>query len=353
MVCPAKHNTYDAAHIFFSDGICNHELAFMFTRLATAGVRFKHILDDCPIGDWKFPMIWAAGRKVLQDLFSPGRERSMREHLSFGSGPTELLFAIPFVLAYIDLHLSPELRQKFRSEIQSFRAMCDIVGALKRSKVAEADADASAAHLLEALERHARFYRAAYQHEPTAFLSKWHMQWHLPGQIRRDGRLLDTMPAERKHGVIRLAADQVKHTRSFENSVLKRALSITLHDLGELQLGDGLRGAVRHKLFSEMCGLNEEAVFAKQAKMGNTSFHSGDFIALGDGMWCVDGFASTPEEPGPLLIARPCTREAGVSTTVSRWRVDSEPAVFSLSAAPRLAELWRWQDEGHAIVVSY
>lgn len=277
----------------------------------------------------------------------------MREHLSFGAGPTELLFGIPFVLAYVDLNLSPDLRQTFKKELQSFRAMCDIVGALKRAKVAEADADASAAALLDALQRHAHLYRAAYHDEPTAFLSKWHMQWHLPGQIRRDGRLLDTMPAERKHGVIRLAADQIKHTRSFEQSVLKRALSITLHDLGELQLGDGLRGAMRQPRLGEMCGLSDEAVFAKRAKLGNTCFHSGDFIALGDDMWCVDAFASAPEELGPLLIARPCIRQAGLSTTVSRCKVDPQPAVFSLSAAPRLAELWRWQDEGNAIVVSY
>ena len=162
VVRPTEQNTYDAAHVFFSDGIFNHELAYFLSRLSSEGIRFKDIMAACDVDAWSFPAIWTAGRKVLKGLFDQRRERSMKDNQSFGSGPTEMLFAIPFLSAFVDLGLNPDHKRRFSKEIDCLRAMCQVVGAMKRAKSGNLGAAASADALRVAMVRHAQAYKASY-----------------------------------------------------------------------------------------------------------------------------------------------------------------------------------------------
>lgn len=353
VVRPAEQNTYDAAHVFFNDGIFNHELAYFLSRLSSAGIRFNDIMSACAIDAWTFPAIWAAGRKVLKGLFDQKRERSMRDNQSFGSGPTEMLFAIPFLSAFVDLGLNSDHKRRFSQEIDCLRAMCQVVGAMKRAKVGDLGAAASADALRVAMGRHAEAYKASYAGEPTAYLPKWHVQWHLIGQILRDSMLLDTMPAERKHSVIRTVAAQVQHTSTFERSVVARALVTTLHDMQELDAGDGLRGPRADPELDSMFGLPAGSTFSATARYQNVVFSSGDIVFLGGAALCVDAFCAQPGHRGILMLARPCTCRSRISETMTKWRVGSEAYLRPLAEPPLLAEMWRWESDHDVLVVAY
>ena len=353
VVRPAEQNTYDAAHVFFSDGIFNHELAYFLSRLSSEGIRFKDIMAACDVDAWSFPAIWTAGRKVLKGLFDQRRERSMKDNQSFGSGPTEMLFAIPFLSAFVDLGLNPDHKRRFSKEIDCLRAMCQVVGAMKRAKSGNLGAAASADALRVAMVRHAQAYKASYGGEPTAYLPKWHVQWHLIGQVLRDGMLLDTMPAERKHSVIRTVAAAVQHTSAFERSVVARALVTTLHDMQELDAGDGLRGPRRDPELEGVMGLPAGSTFSASARYQNVVFSSGDIVFVSGAVLCVDAFFAQPGHRDLLMLARPCACRSRLSDTTTRWRVGVEAFLRPLAEPPRLAEMWRWESDEDVLVVAY
>ena len=86
-----------------------------------------------------------------------------------------------------------------------------------------------------AILRHDVAFEAAYGGAVDEYVPKFHFTKHIPEQLRLDGFLQDCFTTERKHSLVLQAAEPVRNTRSFERSVLSRALLMHLDDTKHLR----------------------------------------------------------------------------------------------------------------------
>ena len=86
-----------------------------------------------------------------------------------------------------------------------------------------------------AILRHDVAFEAAYGGAVDEYVPKFHFTKHIPEQLRLDGFLQDCFTTERKHSLVLHAAEPIDNTRSFERSVLSRALLMHLDDTKHLR----------------------------------------------------------------------------------------------------------------------
>lgn len=72
---------------------------------------------------------------------------------------------------------------------------------------------------------------------------KHHWLMDLASQVRRDGALIDAFIIERRHLMVKALAEPVRNTKQYEISVLSGLLTVQLHDVKELVVGDRLIGS--------------------------------------------------------------------------------------------------------------
>ena len=133
----------------------------------------------------------------------------------------------------------------------------------------------------------------------------------LPGQVQRDGLLIDCFTGERKNQTIKTAATAVINTRSFEKSVIARVLAAQFAKLSE---PDHLRDALLHPApapeLAELLGL-DISTQARGLMWRGTALHSGDMLLI-DGEYQLAKVFALMRDGSFLLIAQAHRRECEV-----------------------------------------
>ena len=291
LVRPAEVNRYDPTHCFFSNGICAKELGFCLERLQRAGVGFEPI--RILLGaDWKTPSHnRATGR--LKDSFDTAREKHFKRTKDFSPGASETMDIMPAMRYFLEKSalLLPELD----AEIKSFAALAHVVHLVKRGKCCEL----VGVSLGLALQDHAAKFARAYADEDKAYIPKFHFARHIPHPS--DAWIMDTFTCERKHSMVKEAADPVRNTRSFEKSLLSRALVLQASRFHTLR-ADGLIDA------APCDELEEGALIAVCIRWHGTKIAEGDvlFLVETSEMFWVHGFAQIHGQLA--LLANACAR---------------------------------------------
>ena len=217
-VKPSSSILYETMHSYFAHGAAAVEMhLFIGACSAELGLKFEHFEVFCS-ADWK--MAKTAHKLNPAVLWSANREKASSD--SYKGMATELLQIFPLVRHFADTIV--ENTGRIRNQLQSFRAMSDIVVCLQTLKRRSAIPEAGCQEL-ELLQRaHMRAFMAAYGQDE--FKPKHHFCMHVPSQLRRHGMLFDAFTLERKHRTIKRHACNIVNTSGdYEWSVLMKSVA--------------------------------------------------------------------------------------------------------------------------------
>ena len=222
---PVDVHTYDPTHTFLADGSMNTEVDFCLRRLGEHGITFELLSNQIAAYDWHFPHFVSASKARLADMLS----RSKRDHFyndqnhKLSLGPSEMLMFVPVLAHTLEDLALPDLALETKS-----LSCCN--GALRAYMAAKRGEPAAADRLHAALDEWADAYAAAYRTEPSAYKPKWHFQFDIVDQIRRDGMALDAFVGERKQSCLKTASEFIENastkTMSYELSTLARFIEL-------------------------------------------------------------------------------------------------------------------------------
>ena len=221
---PVDVHTYDATHTFLADGSMNTEVDFLLRRMSEAGVTFELLRVRIYAQQWQLPRHIAGGKARLANVLSPKKaDHYWHDHqcrLSLGL-PDMMLF-LPILTYVVESLALPTLQ----SETRSLTCCSAVLRTLVAAKLGEAVADRMEACLRE----WAVAYKHAYEDMGHAYKPKWHIQFDIPDQIRRDGMALDTFVGERKQSCLKQAAEFIEHaqnhTMTYEATTLARFIGL-------------------------------------------------------------------------------------------------------------------------------
>ena len=186
---PASSTSVDAMHVVFSNGVLPGEIMLLLEAMKKRhGFYFQSLRDY--LGPWKWSQIGEPA-----DCFNKRREKSSNAVLKIDA--SHLLAVYPAVRVFVVEALGKSTR--LVNEIDSFLSICAICDLLVEALhcPAEARALVIADLLTTAVATYLEAFKKAYGLEAVRF--KHHQLLHLPGQIRRDKRLLACWTLERKH----------------------------------------------------------------------------------------------------------------------------------------------------------
>jgi hypothetical protein len=233
---PASSFSYDPMHVLYSNGVAAVEVHLLLQSMREK-TRFDwRDLETFCRSDWHFPAFCKAKGRAIYQVFNETREKASKE--SFKCGATELLVVFPILLHFAELFLSGLLAQ----EMESFRALAEVVYEAQEAKFGRGDAS----KLATAVTLHLDLFKRTYGED--CMKPKHHMVCHLPKQLSRDGFLLDAFTVERKHQEVKRAASNTDNSREYEFSVLCRLHLDELRSQADVLPAAGLRGPqVRHE----------------------------------------------------------------------------------------------------------
>jgi hypothetical protein len=230
-VRPVDVITFDSMHCLVSNGIAQFEVSLMLDALMDLGVTWVQ-LRNFAASDWKFSSALGSSH-TLRGCLAPAREKAYKKEGSFKAGASEMLLVSP-VLQFF-LHKVIGVPSQMTDQIASFDALNS---SLRLVNLIKQGFDVTR-QLADSLKAHALAFEKAY---PEANAKpKTHYVLHVPGQVVRDGVLLDAFVGERKHGGMKRQADGVKNTVTFEHTIISRAVCSQLSWLEDpANLADGL-----------------------------------------------------------------------------------------------------------------
>ena len=305
--------THDAAHILFSDGVVSCELNLLLPRMAiTANLSFRKI-GDAINAAWLFPKAMKGGGNPFKALWADSREAHWKREKSIQGFASEIMANTPAV-AFL-LETSPSLKRLMPLEVKSFIKLAAVVRCYQSAKMGRTSRE----HWDKCLREHGEAYAAAYG-EDARFIPKHIWLRALSAQYERDGFTMDSLPAERKHALLKEAAAPVTNTSCYSKTVLSRALHMHDRALRGGWLRDGLESSDHSAELSEELGT--PVAVSEEMKFGGTVLAAGDFITLKGRILkmtcclCV-GEAGLSKH---AILAQPYrkTSQVGVSTSLPR-----------------------------------
>lgn len=216
---PITHTAYDSMHCFFSNGIVGQEMHLLL-RLCNVhlGITYSHIRDYCRAG-WK--TLKHCMNHVSDDVFSVRREKTSAD--GFKAIASELLAVFPFVTHFIETVVRPRAPQELQAAIDSFAMLSKAVAMLSVMKRRQDSiSQETCASFKNVLAKHLHLFQKA--HGKAEVRPKHHLSQHLPDQILQHGFVIDCWPCERKHKTLKRIAGLIENTRSYEKSLLIRAV---------------------------------------------------------------------------------------------------------------------------------
>ena len=330
-VKPAGCNTYDSMHCYYSNGTANFELHLILQAMATQlKIGFAQLFAFCEC-DWRAPR---HSKIKASSVFAPAREHKD----SFKAMASEIILVYPLIRHLIETVVAPS--GLLGPQISSFRAMCLCLDTLTDIKMSHKVLESQWTLLQQRQNTHLQLFVAAYGLEEVK--PKHHFSLHIPGQLKRDGVLLDLFVCERKHRSAKRHASGIDNTVAFERSVLARVLLEQVNET-PTSFDDCLMSA------SVACPEIAIAVGCAQALVANSmksafvQFSNGDVLFNATVAMVV--LACIQADAKFLLLVRPfnfvCLHGAG-----KLWKASKDIAVFEPQTGFSQPSTWTYQEDG-------
>ena len=318
---PITTLTYDPAHVWFaSGGNAPRECHLMMKSLGKAGITWEHVRE------WlRARHTWPSWTRTkgnrLWTCFSEARRVSSKTE--FKAGCTESVMIVPMLRHFLVTVVwrSNRLRAKLAPQIASFNALANVVLTIQDTKVSK-DPAKLAPLLKNRIEVHMRLKKHAYG--SNVFTWKDHVQHHVPPQVERDGRLLDSLPLERKHQSVKTMAECVDNTRDFDRTILVKAVSDQIRNLST----DGVTQMIGPSVPSP----SEPAMLARATRWRGMLFH------------CDDIVVASPLQLGLVRGALQHTQDSRIELLVERLASSELEDGFVTAAASGPMERWRLEN---------
>jgi len=320
--------TFDAMHVWFSNGICNTELHIFLEAAETkCGLTYSVIHDYMQSADWRPPSCHVC--IDVARIFNESRRKANKEN--FKGMASEILALLPLLRHLVSTALAD--RVELDKEKKSFEAMCKCVDLLSQLKSgATRDTDA----LLTATQQFMQLHKSAYGSEHIR--PKHHYAFHLPDQIKRDGCLLDAFVLERKHRVAKRIATACDNTHSFESSVLSRILSEAVEAMPASFLVNSLVGS------TAVCAETAKIVGEVQCTISKSALCNGVIVSVGDVLLAMDMalkillfFSGTDGLVACIVQTYDYFAKLGTAT---KWNPCENSAIFDFSSSFTVAQYW-------------
>ena len=294
-VLPAECTTYDSMHVFVSNGIVQNETGYLLKALRGIGVTWDHLRRFAE-GGWHFCGV-SGSLAVLRTCLNDARERAWTADNKFKSTASEMLVLMPVLLHF--LHSVVQPTNQLCDHVASYEALARVVSLTKMAK----DGRGDPLLLRRAAKLHGQMFAKAYPGQEVK--PKDHFCHHISGQIQRDGLLVDAFTGERKNGMIKRVAADLKNTECFEKSLLMRVASAQLDAIrDEGFLCDHLLAPEASPLMAYFLQVPAASISAAMVFDG-MRLRKGDCIFLNDDLFVIRGFALA--SPTFFLLAENCT----------------------------------------------
>ena len=299
---PISSTKMDWMHNLCVGGVASVEIHLFLERCrGELGVRYAD-LEVFAQADWRWPA-WQGNHKV-PEVFSKSRERASSDH--FRAGASEILQVFPLIRDFALAIVRPT--QKLELEVRSLLGVCAVLDCLLAAKHTHQDHGT-----LEATRAFLQAHIAAYGKE--GLKPKHHYIFHNALQASR-GEVMDCFVHERKHQVLKAAANPVKNTRAFESSILGRVL---LEQTRQMKASPADRGLVQpvpaEPALLASLGVGA-ASMGREIRRDGLQLAAGDLVIFGK----QAGFVQCGVEAEGLLLAlvQPLT-QVSVAPSSSTW----------------------------------
>ncbi len=189
-------------------------------------------------------------------------------------------------------------------------------------------------------------------------MPKFHYQGLIPKQVRRDGVLFDAFTGERKNSSGKAASQAIENTKTFERTVMSRAIVCQIAALSERgALEDGLLGATRlARELTRILPVWGDAVprVSRRAKLRGYPVMAGDCVFYGADLLqisvCVAvNTSATSQWRG--VIAELCLYSTRVTSFSRRFRRTGEFLLFEGATGFTWASAWTFPDDAHILAL--
>ena len=208
---PVTNVMLDWMHCEVVTGVFHTEVHLLLSRLKNVGIDFDSV--RAYMEPWRWPAL-VKGSPVA--VFNDKRETASAD--AFKAGASESLNVYPVLRFMLQAVIAP--RGLLRHEIASFLSLADVLDMLQHVKTGVVDPDA----LHNACVTHLRNFLVAY---PTEIPKpKHHFTVHFGDMLRRHGMLLACFVHERRHRLVKTAAEAIHNFHHLERSLLVDLVSM-------------------------------------------------------------------------------------------------------------------------------
>lgn len=328
-------STYDSMHCFFSHGVAANDMHNYLQALATIGLKYQHLREFCQ-ADWRGPRN-SRGATLAVAMFTDGREASSKEN--FKGAASELLAAYPLVQQLVTTAVLPT--GKLAKETASFLAMCECVNLLQQIKAMHPVPPSQLVLLRQLQTKHLELFVIAYGVGDCK--PKHHYSLHIPDQIERDGLLIDAFALERKHRCMKRHATDTDNTKTFEASVLTKAMIEQLHEMPADFVG-GLVGPTAKSVELAASLHLRECTVADELRIGTEKFCANDVLFIEQSAFIVLACLHADTAFQVIVQRWQFVRSLGCGKL---WAKTDERFCLRLPAGNvRHASYWTFGDEG-------
>ena len=249
------------------------------------------------------------GSHSAHEVFLKAREKASHDH--WRSGASELLSAYPFVRRFAEAIIIVRFPGLLPC-VQSFLRCCKVLDLLQDAKGGVTSTAALGQAIAAHLQKHLEVYG------DTEFKPKGNFALHFAEQIQRDNMIYDCFVVERSHQLPKLVATAVENTRSFEKSVVARALLSRLRSLDSFDERDCLTtpqqacAALGHALG------RDDVQISKGARVKGMLISPTDFLCVGDHSISLRAAISADGDIGLIGHRGQLVREESSSSKVFR-----------------------------------
>lgn len=327
-VRPSEVFTYDSMHVFLSNGVAQVEVDALLGKLREAGLSLTD-LQRYVLGEWKFCQ--ARSKISLANCFTAARLKAFVSEGRLRVGASEMLTLMPVL--YMFLVTVVVRLGRLTPEIESFKALAFALHLVARGKTGERSIHAD---LAGAVRHHAECFQRAYP--DVSVRPKHHYAHHIAMQLARDGVIYDAFTGERKHQSMKVVANNVANTTSFEQSVIFEALERQLVDLEAFELHRScLRAAApAPDMFNDFGAATEAAASMYWQGM---LFGRGDLVCVRDYMLVVGGAVSVNQHL--YIVGARCHKLREVARLAWEVRQEEEWQLYECDSSVRTLGPWR------------
>jgi len=274
---PISGTRYDPMHVMYVGGVLSQAMwEFLNDCKRKMKIRYSH-LENFVHADWKCSFHRKKMFAKVRNIFSKKREKSANRKVGVKMIASELLAAYPLVRRFAELHGNDELHD---AKV-CFLSACEVADALQQAKFQHFECRKTMAKLIKDLVRKYLDVRAAV-YGKKGIKPKHHKLCHLWKQLEDDGFLMDCFILEHMHCMIKPLAEDLRHTRHYESTAIRRAVQARVHQLKKQEINRQLLGNKQLCPMLSAVLKHPTSVGLLLLRPGGQQLHTEDIIFLGE-----------------------------------------------------------------------